>query len=678
MCMADESADSKDSRSGERLRDLVRDWLELDLYADDAPARRELGSVTIPRSDAFGDLGRRVLAALASGDTSDIAAWLHHGGAAGQPDELILHAVQLLCARAEREPGPSGPSGASPPAHTAQPLRARADAIIRVVAGFQLRRMRGALPREGDEFLELAAVLKDTLYSTLASGLVRYVSPGIEELTGRAPADFLADQHLWASLVIPEDLPRMREAFHRVLLGESSEAVYRIRHALTGRIHYVLDRAAPVSSRAETGDAVVRIDGILIDMTERVELELRLERSETLRSLGQLARDIAHDFNNLLVSILGHADLLAARLEPDSREARSLRLISAAADKGSQLTDRLLTFARGSAASREKVPTDLAHMIVETADLAAPSLPPHLRLETRVDALAPCVEADPLRLSESLLNIVLNAIHACGSDSGSRILLEARAATPDEARRIGSVEAVVLSVSDDGPGMSSDVRARVFEPLFTTRAKSGGTGLGCAIAYGVAVDHRGVLEVDSEPGRGAEFRFILPLLPGSGDPAHGAPTTHVAPPAAGPPPIAAPGPRAAPESPPARPAASTRRILVVDDEPSVRQLLKDLLEGAGYPVDAVAGGEEAVDAVRVAPSSYALVILDVMMQPVDGTETFCRLRSAWPSLPIIFCTGHSDLERLADPQALERAQVVRKPFRAAHIIRAVREATLAA
>lgn len=678
--MGDESAATTASRPGEWLRDLVRDWLERDIYAPDGPARQALGSVPIPRSDAFGDLGRRVVAALGSGDTSDVAAWLEHGGAIGQPDELVVHAVQLLCARAEASLKTGDTAAASGPAPL---LRARADAITRAVVSFQLRRMRGALPREGDEFLELASVLKDTLYSTLASGLVRYVSPGIEELTGYPPAAFLADQHLWASLVVPEDLPRMRDGFHGVSRGEPSEAVYRIRHARTRRIHYVLDRAAPVCSRTEAGDAVVRIDGILVDMTERVELEQRLERSETLRSLGQLARDIAHDFNNLLVSILGHADLLSARLEPGSREARSLRLISAAADKGSQLTDRLLTFARGSAGSHHKVATALADLIAETADLAAPSLPPHLRLETRLEAPALSVEADPLRLSESLLNLVLNAIHACSSGSGTgplgtRILIEARAATPDEARRIGSVEAVALSVSDDGPGMSADVRTRVFEPLFTTRAKSGGTGLGCAIAYGVAVDHRGVLEVDSEPGRGAEFRFILPLLPAASEPAHeSAPAPaapHLLPPSPTPPTL----PQPSPDPPVAPTEAGPRRILVVDDEPSVRQLLKDLLEGAGYPVDAVGGGEEAVASVRMSPGSYALVILDVMMQPVDGTETFCRLRSAWPDLPIIFCTGHSDLERVADPQALDQAQVVQKPFRAAHLIRAVREATMAA
>ncbi|MEZ4266736.1 MAG: response regulator [Myxococcota bacterium] len=665
-------------RSSEHMLELVRVWLERDIFGADAPAQRALGGVPIPRSDAFSDLGRRVVTSLGTGELTDLSDWLHRGGTVGQPDELILHAVQLLCARAVNTLGGAPtPEPTSPPVDAPRLLRERADAVIRTVVGAQLHRMRSALPREGDDFLELAAVLKDTLYSTLASGLVRYVSPGIAELSGHPPAAFLADQHLWASLVIPEDLPRMRDAFHAVLRGEPSEAIYRIRHSRTDRIHHVLDRSAPVCSGTEPGSEVVRIDGILIDMTERLELEMRLERSETLRSLGQLARDIAHDFNNLLVSILGHADMLAARLEPDSRDARSLRLISAAAEKGSQLTDRLLTFARGSACSRDKLPTDLAPLVLETAELASPSLPAHLRIDTRIAPLLPPVAADALRLGESLLNLAVNAIHACSGQFGTRILLETRLATDDEARRIGSVTAVVLSVSDDGPGMSADVRARVFEPLFTTRAKTGGTGLGCAIAYGVAVDHGGVLEVDSEPGHGAEFRFILPHLAptpdGVGDTRVASASTrdHLRPPTN-------PVGHAIPAPPERSESAGPRRILVVDDEPSVRQLLKDLLEGAGYPVDAVAGGEEAVDSVRLAPGSYALVILDVMMQPVDGTETFVRLRSAWPNLPIIFCTGHSDSERLADPGALERARVVRKPFRAAHIIRAVREATVAA
>lgn len=651
------------SLTDERTREFVGCWLEDELGDGAGPRRRPGAAMSHSGADTLADLGRRVLASLGSGETAGLEDWLTRGGMAGEPDDWILAAVQRLLARACDalvEALPDAPSEQREAGRTT--LRERADAVVRALVRFQLERIRAALPREGDEFIELAAVLKDTLYSTLTSGLVRYVSPGIEELTGHPPSDFLQDQHLWDSLVLPSDRAEMRENFHQVLSrGEPAEATYRIRHARTGHIHHVLDRAAPVKS----GGAVVRIDGILVDMTERQELELRLERSETLRSLGQLARDIAHDFNNLLVSILGHADLLAARIDPASREARSLRLIGAAAEKGSQLTDRLLTFARGSAGSRQKVPTDLVHLIEETAELASPSLPPQVRIDTRVQAAAARVAADPLRLSESLLNVVVNAIHACAEGAGTRVLLEARAATSEEARRIAAADAVVIAVADDGPGMSAEVRARVFEPLFTTRARSGGTGLGCAIAYGVAVDHGGVLEVDSEPGKGAVFRFILPRLD---DAATTTPT-----------PLPLDGPTA--ERPPPRVthhAPGGARILVVDDEPSVRQLLKDLLEGAGYQVDAVGGGQEALSAVEAAPGAYAVVILDVMMQPLDGTETFRSLRAAWPELPVIFCTGHSDTARLTAPAMLDAAPVVRKPFRAAHIIQAVREAIVSA
>jgi two-component system cell cycle sensor histidine kinase/response regulator CckA len=628
---------------GDHTLAAISAWLTHDIHAEDAPSRVSVGATGLPPDDALTSLGLHLAAALETGDLSALQAALRDLGLGGAPDAFLLHAAQLLCARLE----PVAPA----PHH-----RDRADAIIRTLA--LARPSDEGAPQRGLAFRELATGLHDTLYSKLPTGQLCHVSPTIEALTGHPPAALLADPTLWASLVLAEDRPQLDEALQTAASGAPAEATYRIRHARTGRIHHLLDRAVPVS----TPDGVARIDGILSDRTERVELELRLERSETLRSLGQLARDVAHDFNNLLVSILGHADLLASEFPPATREGRSLRLIAAAAEKGSQLTERLLTFARGSATSRHKTPTDLAPIIAEAADLAAPAAPQGLALDCRIAPDLGLVLADPLRISESLLNLVLNAIHACGDQPGHHVLIEARPASADEIRRIGATfapGAVTISVTDDGPGMSPDVLARVFEPLFTTRARQGGTGLGCAIAYGVAVDHGGVLEVQSQPGQGARFQFIVPTTD--------AEPTALAPPPPPPPAARAPAPLAG--------ARENRRILVVDDDPSIRQLIKDLLEGAGFPVDAVPGGEQAIASVDADPASYRLVILDVMMQPMDGTEAFTRLRSRWPELPIIFCTAHSDSGRVNSPGALAEAPVVKKPFRAAHLIRAVRDAS---
>ena len=631
-----------------RADELVQRWLEEDVYAAGGPLRSELEGLAIPRTAAVRRLGAEIVRALGTGRHDGVAAILDDPDLHGFPDDALVHAVQLMVRRAQ-----GALAGADPDA-----LARRHDRLIRVVLRSRLARMRDAMPADGGEFLELASVVTDTLYSTLSSGVVRYVSPGIEELTGHPPAAFLEDQHLWARLVEPEDLPTMERLFREVAArGEAMEAVYRVRHRDGQRVRHVLDRVTPVVVDGRT----VRIDGILIDITERIELEVRLERSEQLRSLGQLARDVAHDFNNLLVSIIGHADLLLARIPPEGRDAHALRLIAAAADKGSKLTERLLAFARGASTSGTKSPVQLERLAHDTIELARPSVPPGLRLELSVSAGVPAVDADDSRVGEALLNLVLNALQACGDGQGGRVDVVVRPASVGEATRIGESTGVVVEVVDDGPGMTPEVLGRVFEPMFTTRGREGGTGLGCAMAFGVAIDHDGLLEVESEPGRGATFRLILPVT-GATSPAEPAPTTRRT------------EARRATLEARSQPERDGPRILVVDDEPSVRQLLKDLLEGAGYRVETASSGRDAIARVDADPDTVDLVVLDVMMHPVDGTAAFAALRESHASLPMIFCTGHSDATRITVPSALEQATIVQKPFRVAQLIRAVRQA----
>ncbi len=506
---------------------------------------------------------------------------------------------------------------------------------------------------------ELARVLPDTLYSTLASGEVRYVGPAIEALTGHPPEDFLRDQHLWARLVVPEDLPIAQELMASLLIeGSPQEAVYRLRHAGSGRIRHVLDRAAPVR---EAGEHAIRIHGVLIDITDRVEVEMRLEVSEQLRGLGQLARDVAHDFNNLLVTILGHADLLLRSVDEGTAPAKALGRIISAAERGTTLTERLLAFARGSTTSDVQDEVRLGPLLQDVAAEVRTDLADALRLEVVVQGLPARVSGHSERIADSVLQLLHNAGEACAGDRGTAISLILRAGSAEEAERIEAPHAVVVEVVDDGPGMGAEVASRVFEPLFTTRGAEGGRGLGCAIAFSVAADHGGLLEVESGQGEGSTFRMILPAL----EPEQAAAQR----------PRKRSGRRRVDSSTVVverEPDPDTPRILVVDDEPSVRGLLKDLLEGAGYHVRAVASGVEALAEVREHPERYVLVLLDVMMHPMDGTAVWARLRDLAPEVPVLFCTGHSDAERIARPEALEQEGVVAKPFRAAHLIQAVR------
>lgn len=631
-------------RLAREARALVVTWLGSDLdHLDDAHR------ATVEA------LGHLVMESVVEGDTGALTDWLSGSGRGRLPSDVATDAVCRLLTRVREHA--AGHADAT--LQSSRDVGTACDTVLVASVAALTRRDSGMA------VVDIAAVVTDTLYSRTPTGSIRFVSAGVHGLTGLEPDELMAAPPMFDRLLVEEDAPRLAD-LHRLVRArrEPMEAVYRVNHHASGRVLHVLDRATPVLSAS--GD-VSHINGLMIDITDRVELEARLERSEQLRSLGQLARDVAHDFNNLLVSVLGHADLLTTLLPEDSREASYLRLIVSACERGSKLSERLLQFARGASHSDARGPIDVPLTASEATELARPAAPPHVLLDVINIAGAPLITGDGARLGEAILNIVLNAIHACEPTEKAHVSVTVRPAHGGETFRIGADAGCVVEVTDDGPGMSPDVAARVFEPLFTTKVARGGSGLGCAMAYGIAVDHGGVLEVESTPGSGTTFRFILP----SSDPA------------APPPPPVPPTPEQATAlatRPIARPRPASReedqrsRILVVDDEPSVRFLLRDLLEGAGFRVTTASGGQEAIDHVRDQPALVDIAILDVMMAPMDGTETFAVLKQMAPTLPIIFCTGHSDASRLAAPGVLANATIVQKPFRAAQLIRAVREA----
>ncbi|MEC9073119.1 MAG: PAS domain-containing protein, partial [Myxococcota bacterium] len=361
---------------------LVETWLREDVYHPDGPLRTTLGGMTVAPSEDLSELGYRLLDNLVDEEVPSLSSWLQSDALAGYASQLVAHATQCLIGRVRghirTQIGARTDVSVDQAASIMETLWENTDRLYRDVLDYQLRLSRDAMPEDGSDFQDLASVVKDTLYSTLASGLIRYVSPGIEELTGHPASAFLEDQHLWSRLVLPEDAPTYHALYEGVIgTHEPMEAVYRYRHGTTGRVRHVLDRATPVLREGK----VVRVDGILIDITDRIELETRVERAEQLRCLGQLARDVAHDFNNLLVSILGHTEQLLAQAEPHTETSEALSRISAAADKGSKLTDRLLAFARGSATSRTKTETELHRVAREAMELARPSVPPTLEIQ---------------------------------------------------------------------------------------------------------------------------------------------------------------------------------------------------------------------------------------------------------------------------------------------------------
>ncbi|HEV8310422.1 MAG TPA: GAF domain-containing protein [Methylomirabilota bacterium] len=366
----------------------------------------------------------------------------------------------------------------------------------------------------------------------------------------------------------------------------------------------------------------------------------RLVKTERLRALGEMASGVAHDFNNLLAVILGRVQLLLMRAD-DPELRRGLSMIERAATDAAQTVRRIQEFTR-TRQTRPFGPVDLAHVVREALELTKGRWKDEAQVRGVTYAVVmelgavPAVAGQAAELREVVINLVLNAVDAMPDGGTIHVSVHAENGS------------VVTRVRDSGHGMTPEVRARVFEPFFTTKGPRS-TGLGLAVAYGIIQRHGGRIEVESTAGSGAAFTITLPVRARRPPDSRGAETTAPA--------------------PPARPA----RVLVVDDEPPVRELIVDVLRSAGHVPLAAEDG--AAGLALAADGTLDLALIDLGLPGLSGWDVAARLRAASPELPLVLITGWGDQ---LDPAALERSgvcQVIAKPFQAEQILRIVAERT---
>jgi signal transduction histidine kinase len=367
-------------------------------------------------------------------------------------------------------------------------------------------------------------------------------------------------------------------------------------------------------------------------------------RRRRTEMLGQMTMGVAHDFNNLLTTILGHAELLHTALEGAPEETRAhLAAVERAASDGATLVRKIQQYIRHE--KRERFETvDLPALIGEVLALTRP----YWHNEPRRQGIAIWVDTDlgevppilgfPTELREVFVNLVLNAVQAMPAGGTLRIRT-----SHDPAR------GAIVSVEDTGVGMAEHVRSRIFEPLFTTKGERG-TGMGLTVAYGIVQEHRGEIEVESEPGQGSRFRLTFPQSDAMLEEI-----------------VSVDAPAAAPT----RPA----RVLVVDDEPMVRTVTSKLLRLKGHAVMEADGGHEALRMLGEAGlPPVDLVVTDLSMPDMNGRELAQQIRARFQRLPILLLTGDTD----AEAGDGEVDVVVKKPFRLealeAEIQRLLREA----
>jgi two-component system, cell cycle sensor histidine kinase and response regulator CckA len=398
-----------------------------------------------------------------------------------------------------------------------------------------------------------------------------------------------------------------------------------------------------VSSADEPADV---LEAIAEDVTDRRALEDQFRQAQKMEAVGRLAGGVAHDFNNLLMVISGYAEVILAKLDFEHPLREKAAAIQQASDRATTLTRQLLAFSRKQLLELKVV--DVNAIVADMERLLRPLIGENVELAAKLAPDAGYIRADAGQLEQVLMNLVVNAKDAM--PGGGKLAIQTQNLVLDENHRgqtfIRPGNYVMLSVSDTGMGMDKETQSRIFEPFFTTKEKGKGTGLGLSTVYGIVKQSGGYVMVQSEEGRGTTFHIYLPRVEGTTE-------KH-----------AAPVPSAA--------AGGTETILLVEDEESVRQLVRDTLESRGYKVLEAENGECGLDAAAKHAGKIDLVITDVIMPGLGGREMAERLAKTRPETKVLYLSGYTEDAIISDG-TMESTAFLQKPFTLQNLSKKVRE-----
>jgi signal transduction histidine kinase/ActR/RegA family two-component response regulator len=369
---------------------------------------------------------------------------------------------------------------------------------------------------------------------------------------------------------------------------------------------------------------LIRIDHLpkvlisLVDITEKKLMESRIQHAQKMEAIGSLAGGIAHDFNNILFPIVGISELLLEEFNKDCPVRESLLAIHSAGKRGVDLVKQILAFSRQD--EHKTLPIRIQQVIREAAKLCRATIPADIEITQTIQTDTGLVNADPTQIHQIAMNLITNAYHALET-TGNQIDISVRQIRlkgdewPDNP--LGPGEYVRFCVSDNGCGIPAVNLPKIFDLYFTTKEKDKGTGLGLAVAYGIVKKYNGDITVYSEPGKGTTFNVYLPVMEKRAGPM--------------------PSDNEGDSSP-----GGHETILVVDDDPAIADLEKRILERLGYTVTQSVTSPDAWRLFSTDPSAFDLVITDMSMPHMTGSELAQRMLAVRPDIPIVICTGFSE------------------------------------
>ncbi len=450
----------------------------------------------------------------------------------------------------------------------------------------------------------------------------------------------------WTDIVAhQEDVARMSE-YHRRRRIDPLSVPESYKFELIDRAGRLKDVVATVAMIQGTTQSLCA----LLDITREVQLEKELRQAHKMEAIGTLAGGIAHDFNNILAVIQGHSQLMELKLEESDPMRHSLGQILVSCTRARDLVRQILTFSRLS--DHEMKPVQMTDLVEEVAKMLRSSLPAtvEIALAIEVPPERSIILADAIQIHQVLMNLATNGAHAMGSGGGVLEIRLSETTMPSgapDAAEVAPGNYLRLSVTDSGQGMDTATIERIFDPYFTTKGPGEGSGMGLAVTRGIVKAHRGAIQVVSQPGVGTTFHVYLPQNKGD----------------------------AGKQTEPIQPLPTGReRILFVDDESQLADLGAQTLRMLGYRVTTEKSARKALETFQAKPLDFDLVITDMTMPKLSGMELAEKLLAIRPELPIIICTGFSNLVDEKKFKSLSIREILMKPCAIGDLAAAIRRA----
>ena len=517
----------------------------------------------------------------------------------------------------------------------------------------QLEEEKKRLAKSEKQYRRLVEALRDDyfFYTHDTNGVFTYVSPSIKNVLGynQEETQVHFTEYLTDSSINNDVVGYTEQSIKGVKLPPYEVEVYH----KTGSVHRLEVTEEPVLDKH---GQVLAVEGIAHDITKRIFAEKQLakaheslQQSQKLEAIGTLAGGIAHDFNNILTPIIGYTEISQLGLPEFSKGWQNLQEVLNAANQARELIRQILTFSRHT--EIEKKPVLLQALVKDALRLLRASIPATIEIRESIDPNCDAISANPTQMHQIVMNLCTNAYYAMPNKGGIlAISLAEIDIIPDNYIAnldLQSGKHLRLEVSDTGTGIEKDILERIFEPYFTTKPKDEGTGLGLSVVHGIVTSHGGQITVYSVPGQGSTFHVYLPVIvkhETTGEPLL---TEEV--------------------------SGGNERILLVDDDETICCLEKEQLESLGYQVTALTSGIEAVETFRIASQNIDIVITDMTMPNITGAELSQELLKIKPDIPIILCTGFSELIDKDKAAALGIQEYLMKPVGIKDLARAVRK-----